>query len=308
MNRKATWITLALLLVVWAAAWWWRAEREGLLRERREATPAAGETSQESRTQPEAPAKAAAVRENGRAADERPDGDAKQARIERIKRDYEDLALKLGEEFGRLGGAFPGGLNAYLRQLALLEREKRNDYAAFLTAAELEDLELVETRAGKEVQRWLGDAPVTEEQRRAVFRLQREYDDTYSLVFDLKAPALLARETERQALQERILGVLGPAGFASWLRGEGATFGQFQELVATRGLAPEKAIDLWRLKNEFVRENLANEARGDATDEERAIGRVALVEATKARIDALAGPGARERAPAGTFDWLERSR
>lgn len=303
MNGKAISLTLALLLMG-GAGWWWR-----LKSERHFEAPKIEKTGADSASRPALtvenspseprPSVASIAAENvGANADKR-------ARIAKIKHDYDELAAKLSAEFGA-ADKFPGGLNGYLRQLALLEREKRADYARLLTPEELEDLELHETRAGREVQRWLNDAAITDEQRRAVFRLQREFDDKYALEFDLARSALLARESERQALQEKILGVLGPEAFAAWLRGEGRYFGDFARFTAQRGLVPEKAIELWRVKNEFVRQDLMNQAQSDATSEQLTARRAALIAATKERINQIVGPGAFEVAEPETFAWLER--
>lgn len=231
----------------------------------------------------------------------------KAERIAKIKRDYEELAAKIGGDFNAAGADYPGGLNGYLRQLALLEQEKWKDFAGFLSPDELTELGLRETRAGREVQRWLGEAAgVTDEQRRTVFRLQRDFDEAYALVFDLKPSALLQRETERQAMQEKILSVLGPEGFAAWARTEGANFGAFTRFVAQQGLPTETAVELWRVKNAFTRQHLTNEAQDGVGEEERARLRGELIAKTRERIVALVSRAAFEAADPAVFAWFER--
>ncbi len=95
------------------------------------------------------------------------------ASADKIRRDYDEITKKISAEYAAAGDTFPGGLNAYLRQLALLQREKHADLAALLTPRELEDLEMRDTNAGQSVQRLLGESAATEEQRRAVFRLEQ---------------------------------------------------------------------------------------------------------------------------------------
>jgi hypothetical protein len=97
----------------------------------------------------------------------------------------------MSADYTAAGANFPGGMNAFLRQLALLEREMHGDFAAALTPRELEDYEMRESTTGQSVQRRLAGVAVTEEQRREVFRLQREFDDRFALVFDVTPPALL---------------------------------------------------------------------------------------------------------------------
>ena len=68
----------------------------------------------------------------------------KAARVAQIRRDYDEIRAKTSADFAAAGTSYPGGLNAFLRQLALLEREKRRDFAAVLDPGELEDLEMKE--------------------------------------------------------------------------------------------------------------------------------------------------------------------
>ena len=184
-------------------------------------------------------------------------GAEKAARVEKIRRDYEEMTARFAAEFTAAGANFPGGLNGYLRQLALLEREKHNDLGAVLGAAELEELELRETFSGKAVQKALGTTAAGDELKHAVFRIRKEFDDKYALIFDLSPAALLARETERQAAQEKILAVLGPELSFAWLREEGPDFSEIATFVGQQNLGRETALEVWRIRNEVARRNLA---------------------------------------------------
>ncbi len=228
----------------------------------------------------------------------------KKARIEKIKKDYDDLALKLGAEFSAAGAAFPGGFNAYLRQLALLEREKRNDFAAILTPLELENLELAETRAGKMVQQRLGETSASEDQRREVFRLQREFDDKFALIFDLAPAALAKREAERLEVQDRILAHVGPEMSAAWLRGEGPEFAPMAEFVQQQGLPPDRAIELWRVKSRLMLRNLEIAAQPNLPAAQQAAQRNAAAVAARNQVLGIVGSGALDSAPSGVFGWL----
>lgn len=307
MTTKVRWLLLALLLtcVIGGRIWQVRTARPGEVVETRAPnrgsfSPPVAPMPEKSATPQEPIAKTEG--KNAFAAAE------KAERIARIRDDYEEHARKLGAEFAAAGENFPGGLSAYLRQLALLEQEKWKDYAALLSSQELEDLELQETRAGKLVQRWLADAPISDEQRRTAFRLQREFDHKHALVFDLAPAALLAREAERYEVQEKILRALGREGFAAWMRSDGAYYDNFARFVAQHGLIADKATELWRLKNQFTLQTLANEGRTGASDEERELARVALVEATRERIQAMVGASAMNSADPAVFAWLPRGK
>jgi hypothetical protein len=225
-------------------------------------------------------------------------------RADKIRRDYDEMTAKFSADYSAAGNAFPGGLSAYLRQLALLQREKHKDLAALLTPRELEDLEMRDTPAGQTVAQQLGDTAATEEQRRAVFRLQKEFEDQYALIFDLTPPALLARETDRQALQQKIRAVLGDDLFGSWLRGEGPDYAGFVAFVQQAGLAAGTALDLWRSKSDFVAARLQLKARTDLAPPQLAEAERALNAQALTRVTGLLGPAAVAGPAREILTWL----
>jgi len=228
------------------------------------------------------------------------------ALVARIKRDYEEMLERFSAEFGAAGKSFPGGLNAYLRQLALLDREKWKDLASVLPSAELEKLQMAETHAGKLVQQWLGKTGATEDQKQAVFQLQRAFDDQFALTFDLSPPALLERERARQETQSRIRETIGDELFGAWLRGEGADYANFAAYAAHQGLPPETAMNLWRTKNDFILRRLENAARSDLALEQLNAAQAALRRQTEARVLAILGPGATLTAGSDVLGWMPR--
>lgn len=228
------------------------------------------------------------------------------ALIARIEADYHEVRGKAAADYAAAGKSFPGGLNAFLRQLALLEREKRADLAKELTPRELEDYEYRETNAGQQVARLLGDTGATEAQRRAAFRHQLAFEDRFALVFDMAPAALAEREAARQATQENIRGELGDALFAAWLRGEGAEFGQMAELVATQGQPVAAALDLWSARNEFIRGRLrilADPAL-DAAQRQAAVAR--LAEQAEIRVASVVGLAALQAGRDEALQWLRK--
>lgn len=231
-------------------------------------------------------------------------GAEKAARVEKIRRDYEEMTARFAAEFTAAGANFPGGLNGYLRQLALLEREKHNDLGAVLGAAELEELELRETFSGKAVQKALGTTAAGDELKHAVFRIRKEFDDKYALIFDLSPAALLARETERQAAQEKILAVLGPELSFAWLREEGPDFSEIATFVGQQNLGRETALEVWRIRNEVARRNLAATLQPNTNPEAVAASRAATAAGARERLTAVVGPVAAQAVGPGVFRWL----
>ena len=173
-----------------------------------------------------------------------------------------------------------------------------------LGAAELEELELRETFSGKAVQKALGTTAAGDELKRAVFRIRKEFDDQYALIFDLSPAALLARETERQAAQEKILAVLGPELSFAWLREEGPDFSEIATFVGQQNLGRETALEVWRIRNEVARRNLAATLQPNTSPEAVAASRAATAAWARERLTAVVGPVAAQAVGPGVFRWL----
>lgn len=218
--------------------------------------------------------------------------DEKVARIKKIQNDYKEITEKLSAEFGAGGKNFPGGVNAFLRQIALIEREMRADIAALLTPGELEDFLMTESLTGQNLATRLRGAKVTEEQKREVFRVQREFDERYALVFDVAPPALLERWRAQQPTHEKIRRTLGDEAFAAWLRPDDPSYAAMRALVEQQNLPVVTASDLWRVKNEWTQRKLEIAAQPGLSEEQRATMQAALAERTRAQVAGLLGPAA----------------
>ncbi len=231
---------------------------------------------------------------------------AVEALIARIEADYDEIRSKTAADYAAAGKSFPGGLNAFLRQLALLEREKRADLAKELTPRELEDYEFRATNAGKLVARRLGDTAASDAQRRAAFRHQLAFEDRFALVFDMAPTALAEREAARHATQDKIRGELGDELFAVWLRGEGAEFGQMADLVAKQGQPLGAALDLWSVRNEYTRARLGILADQNLGREQRQAALARLAEQTEIRITSIVGLGGLQAGRDEGLKWMQK--
>lgn len=229
---------------------------------------------------------------------------AKAARVAQIKQDYDEVRAKAAADYAAAGKDFPGGLNGFLRQLALLEREKRADYAGILTPRELEDLEIKETTAGQTVQRLLGDSAATEEQRRAVFRQQLAFEDRFALTFDLKPGALLEREIVRREVNDAIRATLGDRLFLQWLRGEGADYTTMVDFATRQGLPEEASIELWRVRNDFNLGRLKINSAGAMPTTQFRAAHGELARQTELRLIGIVGAGTVQLERTGVFGWL----
>lgn len=226
------------------------------------------------------------------------------ARADKIRRDYDEMTTKFSADYAAAGNAFPGGLSAYLKQLALLQAERRKDLAALLTPNELEELEMRESSAGQTVQKLLSGTAASDEQRRAAFRAQKEFEDRFALTFDLSPAALATREAARQATQQKIRAVLGDEVFGAWLSGEGTDYAGFATFTKQQGLASSVALDLWRVKSEFTLARLQLKARTDLVPAQIAEADRVLASQALTRVTGLIGPAAVAGPGRELLTWL----
>lgn len=296
--KRRVYLSVGALALAVGGAWWWRGGRR----------VAAAPTSKFAQVA-NAVRRAAALPNPGASTPRpvrAPAAEDKAAAIARIKRDYDEMRTKVASDYAAAGPAFPGGLNGFLRQLALLERERRADYLKVLTPQELEELELRESHAGDVVRTLLGDTAATPEQRRAAFELQREFDDKYALTFDLSPAFLLARERDRQAMQEQVRTVLGDALFGSWLRGEGKEFAVATAFAAQHGSSPDLPLALWRLRNQYALARLEVSASPAASTDDVREANAALARKAEADARTLLGAAADDPAAGDLLSWLPK--
>ena len=214
------------------------------------------------------------------------------ALIEKIRHDYDEIRAKMSAEFAAAGAAFPGGVSAFLRQLALLEREMHADIAKVLPPRELEDYEMRETPTGKTQLQRLAGLQVTEETQRAVFRLRKQFDDRFALVFDVTPPALFERERARQEMLGRLRLVVDDATFDALVGPEDLSYAGLRTLAAQQGLPPKVAADLWRMKHDYTLRKLEILAQAGLSNEQRTAMQAALAAQIRSNVTALVGPDA----------------
>ncbi len=214
------------------------------------------------------------------------------ALVEKIRRDYDEIRAKMSAEFAAAGAAFPGGVSAFLRQLALLEREMHADVAKVLLPRELEDYEMRETTTGKTQLQRLAGLQVTEETQRAAFRLRKQFDDRFALAFDVTPSALLERERARQEMLGRLRLVVDEATFDALVGPEDVSYAGLRALAAQQGLPPKVAADIWRMKNDYTVRKLEIIAQAGLSTEQRTAMQAALAAQIRSNVSALVGPDA----------------
>jgi hypothetical protein len=227
------------------------------------------------------------------------------AQVDAILRDYAELRQKAME--GRPSKiSDTDTVRAVWRAMTMLDREQRADLAKVLTPRELEDWEINCTQAGRRVIASLGDLPVSDDERRAIFRLQSGFDREISAVGRLTSEEAVAYLTARQTMYERMRAVLGEQRFAFYLARDDTSYQRFTEVAKEQTQPADVAAQLWRISFEYsLRYNeLAAQTKTNAAARE--IQTTALRQEIISRITALVGENALRDHPVA-FEWLPRT-
>ena len=165
--------------------------------------------------------------------------DAKLERIDRITADYGDMADDIRAQTG-------GTLLATDRELlALLEQERRKDVAAILTPAELDLYDLQTSATARTLRARLATFAPSEKEFRALFALQREFDERFG---GASGAGDEARQRERAAaeteLDARIKAALGESRYAEYRRQQDPGYRVVARIAERFGLPARRASEV----------------------------------------------------------------
>jgi hypothetical protein len=139
---------------------------------------------------------------------------AKQEQLARIEKDYKEMMDDVTRDAGSLR------LAADTQKLNFLRAEMERDLAAALSPAERQMLDLRESTTAARLRPLVGDVLETEEDFRAVFGLQKSFDERYP---EIGMPGYTAdtgrdRRAAEPELMEQIRSALGDEKFEALLR------------------------------------------------------------------------------------------
>ncbi len=225
---------------------------------------------------------------------------AKIALIERINDDYAEMSSQVRMESN-------GILLAEDRaKLALLEREKRTDLAAILSASELEDYEMRSSPITMRLRQAMTLMEASEAEFKTLFRIQQQYGD----VTELMQPGMVRMASdyqERQAREKRIsdavLAALGPARAAEYERAQNYEFQRLAQMAQQQNLDLKVAVAAFDLRASTAEES--NRIRLDQalTPEAKVEALRTLGQQTRDKLQAALGAGGKIYADNAT--WLQ---
>lgn len=191
----------------------------------------------------------------------------------------------------------------FLKELNLLNRERRADLEKILTPWEAEEVDLHWSQSGKRVIDSLANVSVSDDERRAMFRLQIGFDREFGRNGDFTAAEVIARESARVVTYDQMRALLGEERFSSFLARDDPGYKRFLEITEQEAQPPAIADQLWRIKNEYLIRRAEMNAQSGLDPATKATQHSALDEEIRARVTTLVGETAvRERMTA--FEWL----
>jgi len=168
--------------------------------------------------------------------------DEKLERIDRIHADYGDMTDDIRARSGGL-------LLANDREmLALLDQECRKDVAAILTAEELERYDMLTSVTARTLRARLATFAPSETEFRALFRLQREFDERFALPSGAADDGRQReRSTAESELESRIRAALGEGRYAEYRLQQEPSYRIAARIAERYGLPPKRAGDVHAL-------------------------------------------------------------
>lgn len=213
-------------------------------------------------------------------------GDVPAAKLPELKQLLRDFDEKRSDLF--MGGTM---LATDREKLAALEKEQYAAISKLLTPAELEEYDLRASNTANSLRSQLAIFNPTEQEFRAIFKLQRPFDEQYQRVFDTPMTPEIARQRSegQKQLQQDIKTLLGPERAQDYERSIDYNYQQASRLVARLELPPETTNQLYAVQKETQARQM--EIYGDRTlpAQERTAKLTALHEEATAKVTPLLG-------------------
>jgi hypothetical protein len=177
----------------------------------------------------------------------------KRQQLRQIESDYDDLIGEVSDGMAE----FP--LKSDQEKLRYLQDEKKRDIEAMLSPAEKEELELRTSPTAAEVRAKYGSALNSEDQYKAVYQLQKTFDDQWrGSPGDPKA-----RVAAQQQLDDQIKAIVGPDAFTQLAHGHDSDYESAAVAVRRLNLPPTTHEQIVSLRTQTAAESAR--ITGDAT-------------------------------------------
>ncbi len=218
--------------------------------------------------------------------------------VQAIQRDYDDLAAQIRD---RTKGMV---LKADREALRLLERERRKDLEAALTPGELLEYDLRTGPTANNVRNRLANFEPTEQEFRALAKLQLDFDQRYGLT-NLSGAEADRRHAAEKDLLAQIQAALPPERFTDYKVAIDGMFSETNHFVSAYNLAPAVAKQIVALK-QSTWSQIDDLNRPGVTAEQRATTLAALQQQVDTQLTAQLGPAIYANYKNSGATWLNR--
>jgi len=186
-----------------------------------------------------------------------------------LPRDKMDQMQSIIGDYGELRSQIYSAANGVMlpedrEKLMLLEKEQRADLAALLTPQELENYELRSSSTANNLRSQLALFNPTEEEFRAIFKLQQAFDEKYGSANLVSNPELFRqRQVQQQELLTQVKAVLSPERVADYQQASDPAYQMVNRLVARLELPASAATQVVTVQQEITKR--ASTVRSDKT-------------------------------------------
>lgn len=202
--------------------------------------------------------------------------------IRMIEEDYAVLTSRIHSRFAG-GVMFPEDREA----LRVLQQEKREDLAAILTLAQIEELELRNSETSHALRHQLRVFEPTEEEFRTIFRLQREIDLEFGVHPSDADDETWNRFREAgEEMLDQLRDLLGEERYADFERSQDYNWRQLVQITQRLGIDRDRANEVSRVRQLVERKQREIQYDQDLSPEERIEAHRLLFEETRASITA----------------------
>ncbi|HXQ82029.1 MAG TPA: hypothetical protein VN775_11990 [Opitutaceae bacterium] len=173
-------------------------------------------------------------------------GPEKYARVQAILSDYNELK-------GEIYSAAQGGpmLPEDQEKLAYLEKEQQADIAASLTPDELFEYQIRNSPTAGMLRYSLHAFNPTEDEFRAIFRVQQAFDQQYGSMGPLSPDQQRERQAHKADVAAQVQDILGPDRFAEYKRDTDPAYQAVSRLVERLDLPPAAAQQVVALQDDI---------------------------------------------------------
>jgi hypothetical protein len=208
---------------------------------------------------------------------------ARATELQRIHADYADLMNEIrGESRGLL-------LPEDAAALAMLERERRADIQNLLTPEELEQVELRTSPTAQQLRAQLSAFHPTEDEFRALFRLQQGVDSRFAPNSSLSPEQRRLRAEAQTQLAAQLQATLGAERYAEYQRTTDPAWRTANQFVTQLGLPSTVTGELLAVQRDVTQRMAGIHANAELTPEQRRQQLAALAEAARKRLSSSLG-------------------